>query len=210
MSAPAEAWFAEPRPFQTVLNAVRRVLLDLQLQETLKWRQPCYMVDGRNVAILGVRKEGCVLNLFQGAALEDPEGQLLSAGPNTRAARLLCFTSEQQVLEREGALRSLVAQAIALERAGRRVTLEPAADPIPETLAQRFDADPELAAAFTALTPGRQRGYLLHFNGARRAETCAARIEQARERILAGKGRHDCVCGRSARMPRCDGAHQRP
>ncbi len=207
--ASLEAWFATARPQQGALRALRRVLLDHDLGETLRWRQPCYQVDGRNLAILGTRKADCVLSLFQGVLLTDPEGLLLSAGPNTRAARLVRFTSAQDVHDREPALRRLIGEAIALERAGRRVDAAPASEPHPAELQACFDADPALQAAFEALTPGRQRGYLLHINAAKQASTRTARIMQAAPRIMAGLGRHDCHCGKSARMPRCDGSHSR-
>ncbi len=209
-SAEVEAWFAADRPRGELLRALRRVLLDLDLElgEALKWRQPCYLVEGRNIAILGVRKNGCVISLLNGALLDDPEGQLLSAGPHTRAARILCFTSVEDLCGREAQLRGLIRQAVALERSGRRVELETPTEPVPEELILCFGEDPELRARFEALTQGRRRGYLLHFNAAKGSSTRTARIKAARSRIIAGKGLHDCVCGRSARMPRCDGSHR--
>ena len=208
MSGPVEAWFATERPLRDALRALRGVLLDLGLGEALKWRQPCYLVDGRNIAILSARKDGCVLSLLHGALLDDPEDQLLPAGPNTRAARILRFASLEEVRDREAALRGLLTRAIAFARTGQRVELEAPTDPMPDELLRCFDEEPELGAAFDALTPGRRRGYLLHFNAAKQASTRAARIAQARPRILAGNGLLDCICGRSARMPRCDGSHR--
>mgnify|MGYP002635068330 CR=1 FL=1 len=210
MSADVDAWFAAERPFGDVLAALRGVLRDFPVTEALKWRQPCYQAHGRNLAILGARKGGAVLSLLNGALLDDPDGQLLSAGPNTRAARLLSFASVVEVQEHDAALRRFLAQAIALEAAGQRVELGPTTEPIPDELTQACDQDPLLGAAFEALTPGRQRGYLLHFNAAKQSATRTARIEAARPRILAGMGLQDCLCGRSARMPRCDGSHKNP
>lgn len=209
MSADVEAWFATERPSRAMLRALRRILLELGLSEALKWRHPCYMVEGRNVAILGIRKVGCVLTFFKGALLDDPDGHLLLVGPNTRGGRLLHLTSVRQVRERVPMIRGLLDQAITLERAGRQVERDPVIEPVPAELSQRFDEDPELKTAFEALTPGRQRGYLLHFNAAKQAATRATRIERERFRIIAGKGLHDCACGRSARMPRCDGTHRK-
>ena len=206
MRAEVEAWFATDRPEQAATQALRAVLLDLGLAEALKWRQPCYMVDGRNVVILGVRKAGAVLSVLEGALLDDGGGQLLSAGPNTHAARILLFTSVEDVREREPLLRSLLTRAIALERAGRKVVRETPLEPLPVELLRCFEQDAGLKAACEALTPGRRRGYLLH--GATRASTQTARIERARPRIVAGKGLHDCICGRSAKLPRCDGSHK--
>lgn len=210
LSDEVDAWFARERPCQDLLRALRHVLLDLELDEALKWRQPCYMVDGRNLAILGNRKGGCVVSLLNGALLDDPEGQLLSAGPNTRAARLLQFASMEDLCEREAPLRAFLTQAIALERAGHRVVLDTPSEPVPEEVLACFGEDPELKAAFEALTPGRRRGYLLHFNAAKQSATRTARVAQARPRIIAGVGRQDCICGRSGHMPRCDGTHKHP
>ena len=209
MSAQIEAWFATDRPRQDVLRALRSVLRDLGLAEALKWRQPCYMAEGRNIAILGARKDGCVVTLFAGALLDDPDGHLLSAGPNTRVARILRFTSVQDVGEREAVLRCLLRQAIALAPTGRPAEAEPTTEPVPVELRQHLSRDPELRAAFEVLTAGRRRSYLLHFGAAKRASTLTARVEGARSRILAGKGPHDCICGRSGHLPRCDGSHRK-
>lgn len=180
-----DRWQAETR-------ALRSILLDCELDEELKWRQPCYTFQGGNVAIIQGFNAHCSLMFFKGALLEDPTGVLVPPGENSRAARRVELTSVAQIEELEPLLRRFVHDALAVERAGRKV--EPP-DPddleLPEELEERLEGDPELAEAFQALTPGRQRGYVLHFSGAKQSRTRAARIERAVERILAGKGLHD-------------------
>lgn len=206
--SPVDAWYATDRALSAALDRIRAVLLDLGLEETLKWRHPCYTVDGRNVVIMGLRGDDCVVSYFNGALLDDPTGALQSAGPNTRAARILRFAGLGAVEAGEPVLRALTEAAIDNARAGRRVVLETPDEDRPPELTDTLEADPALADAFEALTAGRRRGFLLHFNSAKRPSTRHKRIEAARERIMAGKGIHDCVCGRSKRMPRCDGSHR--
>ncbi len=198
----AERWHAE-------LAELRSILLAHGLQETLKWRQPCYMAHGRNVVILGGFKAACRLNFFDGASLDDPGQRLISPGENSRSGRFLAFTSVDQIRAERPAIDALIDAAVALAQQGRPAAPPPAAEPPrPQELLDALAADPQLATAFDALTPGRRRGYLLHFAGAKRSASRTARIERCRDRILAGKGLQDCICGHSKRMPRCDGSHK--
>lgn len=210
MSDPAvDAYFETAESWQPELRELRRILLDLDLEEALKWRQPCYAAEGDNIAIIGRRKAGCVITFFRGALLADPDGVLLSPGPNSRSGRLLSFTSVAEIRAAEDQIRAFVAESIVHRQAG--TTIEPVKvddGDWPDELVQVFEDDPEMEEAFTGLTPGRQRGFLLHFNGAKQSETRTRRILEARERIMLGKGRHDCICGRSKKFPRCDGSHQ--
>ena len=210
MSDPAvDAYFETAESWQAELRALRRILLDLDLDEALKWRQPCYAAEGDNIAIIGGRKASCVVTFFRGALLTDPDGVLVAPGPNSRSGRLLSFTSVAEVHAAEPRIRAFVAESIAHRQAG--TTIEPVklvAEDWPVELVQAFSDDPEMEAAFQALTPGRQRGFLLLFNGAKQSATRTRRILEARARIMLGMGRHDCICGRSKKMPRCDGSHQ--
>ena len=114
-----------------------------------------------------------------------------------------------QIEELESDIKALIQEAIEVERAGRTVEYKEASDyAVPEELADAFDESPEFKAAFEALTPGRQKGYLLHFSGAKQSKSRAARIERYRQRIMDGKGLRDCVCGLSKRFPTCDGSHK--
>ena len=158
------------------------------LVETMKWGSPCYTLDGRNVAMIAAFKESCALSFFKGAALPDEGGLLESAGPNSHHARLLRFTTLEQVTSRADAIDRLLAAAIALERSGVKVERTAPREPIPDELAGRLAADAPLRAAFEALTPGRQRSHALHVAGAKQSETRARRVERCIPEILAGKG----------------------
>lgn len=173
-------------------DALRAMLLDTELVEELKWRKPCYTADGANIVIFQPFKAHAALLFFKGALLDDPAGLLREQGRNTQSALRLEFRSLDDVRAVQEALPAFVRQAIDNERAGLSVERRETADyPVPEELLMRFDDDPRLREAFEALTPGRQRGYLLHFAGAKKPETRAARIERFAPRILDGLGMHD-------------------
>ena len=170
------------------LQALRALLLATELTEEMKWGSPCYTLGGENVAMLTAFKERCALSFFQGALLSDAEGLLQAPGPNSRSVRLLPFTSAEQVHERRSSIGRFIDEATELRRSGARVAFHPTPEPIPEELRARLDADPEAAAAFEALTPGRRRSYALHVGGAMKSATRAARAERCVPRILSGKG----------------------
>ncbi|MCA9547504.1 MAG: YdeI/OmpD-associated family protein [Myxococcales bacterium] len=204
----ADAWFDADDAFDAPLRALRSIALDCGLTETVKWRQPCYTADDKNVIILGRMKGHCVISFMKGALLPDPEGLLATNGPNTRSAKVVRFTDAGEVRAAEAGLRALIAQAVEAERQGLRV------EPLTETpeyvaeLTAHLAAHPDFRAAFEALTPGRQRAYNMHFGQAKQAATRRARIVKCTARIMDGKGLNDCVCGLSKRMPGCDGSHR--
>ena len=173
-----------------VVERVRPLLLDAGLEERMKWNKPCYGVAGGNVVIVQEMKDFLALMFFKGALLDDPAGILREQGPNSRSARRVELTSPAEVDQLSGPLRALVAQAVAVEEAGLEVGPAPALELAPE-LGERLAADPDLAAAFDALTPGRQREYNLHVAGAKQASTRAARVDRCVDRILEGKGLRD-------------------
>ncbi|ETX14884.1 hypothetical protein OCH239_21275 [Roseivivax halodurans JCM 10272] len=186
-----DRYLAKDRPWRAELLALRALLLSEGLSETLKWRSPCYVAHGGNVAMADGMKDCAVVSFFKGVLLEDPEGLLVSPGPNSRSARFYKATSVAQIEADAEKLRALIRQAVENEGAGRKVDL-PADDlSLPEELEAALDADPELAEAWQALTPGRRRGYVVHIGGAKQAATRTARIEKHRPRILAGLGMHD-------------------
>lgn len=148
------------------------------------------MFEGNNVAIIQPFKEHCSLMFFKGALIRDPHGLLRSQGRNTQSAMRLEFTGKDQI--RKAVVRTYVKQAIAVEKAGLKVDFKAKRElEIPEEFAEILNKDSELAQAFHALTPGRQRGYVLHFTGAKQSRTRTARIEKCIPRILAGKGMND-------------------
>lgn len=186
-----ERYLAKDRPFVEERRALRALLLDCGLTETLKWRSPCYTAYGRNVAMVDALKDAAVLSFLSGALLDDPEGLLVPPGPNTRSARCVRLRSLPDIEARSDALRALVLQAVENARMGRRVTFEADDLELPAELVAALDADADLAAAWDALTPGRRRGYVIHVAGAKQSGTRHARIDRHRGAILAGKGLHD-------------------
>jgi uncharacterized protein YdeI (YjbR/CyaY-like superfamily) len=171
---------------------LRDILLDCGLDEALKWRQLAFTWEGRVVAIFYGMKAACGIGFFKGALMADPEGVLIAAGPNTQGARQFRFTSLAEIETLEPVIRTYVAEAIALEQAGAKVAFTAKHElELPAELTDAFDADPDLRAGWEALTPGRQRGYVLYFTGAKRAETRTGRVAKSAGRILAGKGLQD-------------------
>lgn len=199
---------ANAKKWQPELRALRRILLDTELTEDFKWDQPCYTYDGANIILLGGFKDHCALMFCQGSVLKDPHGILKKPGEHTQAGRLIPFTSVRAITETEPVLKAYLEEAIAAEKAGLKPAFKTTPEPMPEELETRLNKDPAFGEAFAALTPGRQRAYLLHFNAAKQSATRASRIEACKPRILAGKGIHDCICGHSKKMPSCDGSHK--
>jgi uncharacterized protein YdeI (YjbR/CyaY-like superfamily) len=167
---------------------MRRVLAAFALKEECKWGKPTYTLDGKNVVILQGFKEYFALGFFQGALLKDPKKLLVQLG-QTQAGRVMKFTSVREIVSREATIKAYVREAIAIQKAGLRVEKRKTADfPVPEELKAMFRKEPRLKKAFEALTPGRQRGYLYHFGGAKLPATRIARIEKAMPDIFAGRG----------------------
>jgi len=187
-----DSYFETATQWPAELQRLRSILQDTPLTEEFKWRGPCYTFAGGNVLILGEFKDGCRVTFFKGALLEDPDGLLGDIGDNSHAGRLLRFTDVDEIDRAEPALRDFVQQGIAAEEAGLKVE-EPERGELelPDELLAAFDEVTGLQAAWEALTPGRQRGYVLHFADAKKAETRSARIEKAVPKIFEGKGMHD-------------------
>lgn len=174
-----------------LLIELRELLLEAGLEEQMKWGTPCYMFEGKNIIMLSSLKGACVLGFLKGAALADEDHLLVSPGPNTRFARQLRFTSLAELIPRRAQIARYIQAAIALERAGIKVEVDDALAPLPLELDAALAADMELASAFEALTPGRQRSYILHISGAKQPQTRERRVERCVDKILAGKGFHD-------------------
>ena len=174
-----------------VLYALREVVLSTGLTEAFKWSQPCYTAAGRNVCVVSAFKHYAVITFFQGALLDDPAGLLVAPGENSRTMRQFRVTTEAEVEADRDGLRALIEAAAADARAGRKVKLAPQQEPVPEELTSAFRQNPALEDAFYGLTPGRQREYLLHFCGAKRASTRESRVARYTPLILAGEGMND-------------------
>jgi len=186
-SPEVDAYLAKSKQWPKECARLRATMLACGLSEALKWGKPCYAHDGNNIAIIQEFKAFAALMFFKGALLKDTHGLLEEQGENTRSALRICFTSVQQVVEREAMLKSYVRQAIEVEKAGLSVPKKSELVLVDE-LQVRLDADAKLAAAFRALTPGRQRAYNLYFSGAKKSDTRAARIDKCVPQILAGQG----------------------
>jgi uncharacterized protein YdeI (YjbR/CyaY-like superfamily) len=195
--------------WQAELTALRNMMLDCQLIETLKWGQPCYMFNKSNVIILGNFKESCIVSFIKGSLLSDTEKLLQKPSENTQGGRVLRFHSLQEIIENESIIKAYVFEAIEVEKAGLKIApRDTSTEKVISELLQRFEENPNLKKAFEALTPGRQRAYNMFFEAAKQSSTRLNRIDSYTERILNKKGINDCVCGLSKRMPGCDGSHK--
>lgn len=190
MNPQVDAYLSKSKRWREETAELRAILLDCGLGEALKWGKPCYTAEDNNIAIIQPMKNFLALMFFKGALIDDVQGVLEEQGEHSRSQRRMCFTSVQQVVEAEEALRNYVQAAIEVERAGLTVP-KPTELVLVEELQARLDEDPALNAAFEALTPGRQREYHLHFSGAKQSKTRTARIEKFVPKILAGKGFRD-------------------
>lgn len=171
---------------------LRSIILDCELTEEFKWMHPCYTLNNKNIVLIHGFSEYVALLFHKGALLKDPEGILVQQTENVQAARQIRFTNLQEIVEKEAVLKAYIHEAIAVEEAGLEVELKKNEEySVPEELQQKFAGNPAFKKAFEALTPGRQRAYLLHFSQAKQAKTREARIEKYLPHILEGKGLND-------------------
>ena len=173
--------------WQAEIAELQRILSGLGLSEACKWGKPCYTVDGKNVVIIQGFKEYCALGFFQGALLTDSKKLLVQLG-QVQAGRVMKFTGATEIAAKAATIKAYVREAMAAAKAGRKVETKPREFPVPEELKEKFRRDPRFKRAFEALTPGRQRGYLFHFAGAKQSGTRTARIEKAMPAIFEGRG----------------------
>jgi uncharacterized protein YdeI (YjbR/CyaY-like superfamily) len=189
-NAEVDAYFDTATQWPAELQRLRTILADTPLTEDFKWRAPCYTFEDGNVLILGEYKDGCRVTFFKGALLKDPDGLLEPVGDNSHAGRVLKYTDVDAI--DEAAVRDFVRQGIEIEAQGLEVDMGERPDvELPDELVAAFDDVDGLQAAWEALTPGRQRGWVLHFTDAKKSETRTGRIEKATPKIFEGKGMHD-------------------
>ncbi|MGN6423801.1 MAG: YdeI/OmpD-associated family protein [Asticcacaulis sp.] len=187
-----DAWMAREKAWPAECAALREVAQASGLTEDFKWGQPCYTLDGRNIVLIHGFKDYCALLFFKGALMKDPKGLLIRQTDNVQSVRQIRFTDLAQIEALRDDLKAYIEDAIAVETSGAKVERKATEQfPMPEELAARLDADFALKTAFHALTPGRQRGYLLHIASAKQAKTRESRIDKCAPRILAGKGLDD-------------------
>ena len=187
-----DAFLIKTKQWQQVLPGVRSSILDCQLTEEMKWRFPCYTLQGRNIVIIQAFKEYCAVLFFKGALLKDAKGVLVRPGENTQAGRQMRFANARDVAELGSTLKAYVIEAIEVEKSGLKGPLKKAAEyALPDELKRRLDANAALKRAFHALTPGRQRMYVMYVSQAKQSATRESRIEKYIQHILSGKGMND-------------------
>jgi uncharacterized protein YdeI (YjbR/CyaY-like superfamily) len=192
MNPKVNFFFNKAKKWKIELEKLRKIILDCGLTEELKWGCPCYTFDGKNIALIHSFNDYCAVLFFKGALLNDPNGILIQQTENVQAARQMRFDSFRDIVETASPLKAYIHEAIEVEKAGLKVPLKKTADfKMPEEFQIRLDDIPELKTAFYALTPGRQRGYLLYFSQAKQAKTRETRIEKYMQQILEGKGLDD-------------------
>src|SRR5436190_22159766 len=189
MNPKVNFFFDKGKKWHKEFEKLRTIVLDCGLTEELKWGCPCYTLQGSNIVIIHGFKEYCALLFFKGALLKDRKGILKEFG--WQAARRIPFTNVREIVAMESVLKAYIKEAIEVEKAGLKVDFKRKPEPIPEELQNKLDKIPALKDAFAALTPGRQRGYILYFSGAKQSKTRQSRIEKCMPQILKGKGLND-------------------
>jgi uncharacterized protein YdeI (YjbR/CyaY-like superfamily) len=184
-----DAFIANAKRWQAELKQLRAILLDSELTEELKWGEPCYTFQGKNVAIINGLKESCALAFFKGALLKDVHGLLTRPGQHTQAARWFKFASVREIAEMKSVLKAYIREAIEVEKSGLKLKLRKTSDlKFPEELRTILEEFPDFKSAFDRLTPGRQRAYIFHISGARQSKTRQSRVQRCMPQILKGKG----------------------
>ncbi|KGJ05656.1 Uncharacterized conserved protein YdeI, YjbR/CyaY-like superfamily, DUF1801 family [Paracoccus halophilus] len=186
-----DSFFAGLTDWRDELLALRALLLASPLTEEFKWQSPVYTWQGANLAIIWGFRDHATLGFFKGVLLRDAAGILSKPGDNSRSSRVVHFTDTARIAALKPVLSAYIAEAIELERSGHKVVFAKDDLAYPDELGARLAADPEFRTAFEGLTPGRRRGWVLHFSGARQSATRVSRIDKAAPKILAGKGMQD-------------------
>lgn len=187
---PKVNWFFEKDTrWKREFELLRKIVLECELSEELKWGHPCYTYKGNNIVLIHGFKDYCALLFHKGALLKDSENILVQQTENVQSARQIRFSNGENIDSMQAHIKAYIYEAIEVERAGLKVEMKKTEEfPMPEELDTRFEEEPDFKAAFEALTPGRQRGYLLHFSSAKQSATRTARIEKAKDKIFEGKG----------------------
>ncbi|MTH17323.1 DUF1801 domain-containing protein [Flavobacterium sp. LC2016-01] len=192
MNPKVDFFFDKAVKWQEELELMRTIALECQLTEELKWGNSCYMYQDSNVVLIHAFKEYCAFLFFKGALMKDTDGILIQQSENVQAARHIRFTNLKEIVDLKPVLKTYIYQAIEIEKAGLKVNLKKTSDfPVSEEFQKKLNEDSELKKAFEALTPGRQRAYLLHFSQPKQAKTREARVEKHTQNILDGKGLND-------------------
>jgi uncharacterized protein YdeI (YjbR/CyaY-like superfamily) len=192
MNPKVSVHFSKLRRWQKESKQLRTIVLACGLEEELKWGQPCYTFQDKNIVLIHGFKEYCALLFFKGALLKDPEGILIQQTKNVQAGRQIRFTHVREIVERAPVLKAYIREAIEVEKAGLKVRHKETSEfDVPEEFQRKLDDIPALRAAFDALTPGRQRAYLFYFSAAKQSQTRASRVKKWMPQILKGMGLND-------------------
>lgn len=189
MNPSVDWYFTKANRWQEAINLLRIMVLDCGLTEALKWGCPCYTMNNSNIVLIHVFKDYCALLLFKGVLLKDPKNILIQQTENVQTARQIRFTKIEEISKLERVLKSYIKEAIEVEQSGIKVTLKkPTEFKMADEFQQKLDEMPDLKTAFKALTPGRQRAYLLHFSQPKQSKTRESRVEKCIPFIMDGKG----------------------
>jgi uncharacterized protein YdeI (YjbR/CyaY-like superfamily) len=192
MNPKVDVYLSKAKKWQEEFEKLRMIILDCQLTEELKWGVPCYTFEKRNIVLIHGFKEYCALLFVKGALLNDANGILIKIGENTQAGRQIRFTNVREIVEMETILKAYIYEAIEVEKAGLKVNFKKTTEfIIPEEFQNKLDEIPALKTAFDALTPGRQRAYILYFSAPKQSKTRESRVEKCMRQILNGKGLND-------------------
>jgi uncharacterized protein YdeI (YjbR/CyaY-like superfamily) len=192
MNPKVDWYFTKAKSWQEEINKLRTIILDCGLAEELKWGCPCYQYEGRNIVLIHTFKEYCAVLFFKGALLKDTEGILVQQTENVQSARQVRFTSSKEIAKQSRVLKAYIYQAIEVEKAGLKVGLKKTTEyEVPEEFQTVLNKNTALKKAFAALTPGRQRAYLLYFSAPKQSKTRESRVEKYIKPILSGKGLND-------------------
>lgn len=192
MNPKVDAFLDGSEKWQKEMKILRKIVLDCNLTEELKWGVPCYTVNKNNVVLIHAFKEYCALLFIKGSLLSDSHSILIQQTENVQAGRQVRFTHIDQITEQEAILKAYIFEAVEIEKAGMKVVFKKTSDyQLPEELTTKFNEIPQFKTAFEALTPGRQRAYIFYFSQAKQAKTRETRIENCIPKILMGKGLND-------------------
>ena len=192
MNPKVDVYLSKSKKWQEELEKLRMIILDCHLTEELKWGVPCYTFQKSNIVLIHVFKEYCALLFFKGALLNDANGILIKQTKNTQAGRQIRFTNVREIVEMETILKAYIYEAIEVEKSGLKVNFKKTTEfIIPEEFQNKLDEIPALKTAFDALTPGRQRAYILYFSAPKQSKTRESRVEKCMQQILNGKGLND-------------------
>ena len=192
MNPKVDAFLSRTKQWHEEFEKLRTIILDCGLTEELKWGQPCYTFENRNIVLIHGFKEYCALLFFKGALLNDTNGILIQQTENVQAARQIRFTNVREIMEIEPILKAYIYEAIEVEKAGLKVNYKKTTEfIIPEEFQNKLDKIPALKTAFDALTPGRQRAYIHYFSAPKQSKTRESRVEKYMRQILNGKRLND-------------------